>query len=55
MSSRVFDVCSRNVHARCALRHRSFGGLFRLDRDRYQEPVLVSSADGVGTKLKSRS
>lgn len=30
----------------------SFGGLFQLDRDRYQEPVLVSSADGVGTKLK---
>ncbi len=30
----------------------SFGGLFRFDRDRYQEPVLVSSADGVGTKLK---
>jgi phosphoribosylformylglycinamidine cyclo-ligase len=30
----------------------SFGGLFRLDRDRYQQPVLVSSADGVGTKLK---
>jgi phosphoribosylformylglycinamidine cyclo-ligase len=30
----------------------SFGGLFRLDRNRYQEPVLVSSADGVGTKLK---
>src|SRR3977135_704852 len=30
----------------------SFGGLFRLDRDRYGEPVLVSSADGVGTKLK---
>jgi phosphoribosylformylglycinamidine cyclo-ligase len=30
----------------------SFGGLFRLDRDRYEEPVLVSSADGVGTKLR---
>ena len=30
----------------------SFGGLFRLDHDRYREPVLVSSADGVGTKLK---
>ena len=30
----------------------SFGGLFRLDRDAYTEPVLVSSADGVGTKLK---
>jgi phosphoribosylformylglycinamidine cyclo-ligase len=30
----------------------SFGGLFHLDRARFQEPVLVSSADGVGTKLK---
>jgi phosphoribosylformylglycinamidine cyclo-ligase len=30
----------------------SFGGLFRLDRERFDEPVLVSSADGVGTKLK---
>jgi phosphoribosylformylglycinamidine cyclo-ligase len=30
----------------------SFGGLFQLDRDAYAEPVLVSSADGVGTKLK---
>jgi phosphoribosylformylglycinamidine cyclo-ligase len=30
----------------------SFGGLFRLDCDAVREPVLVSSADGVGTKLK---
>ena len=29
-----------------------FGGLFRLAVDRYRDPVLVSSADGVGTKLK---
>src|SRR5678809_217000 len=30
----------------------SFGGLFQLDTARWREPVLVSSADGVGTKLK---
>ena len=30
----------------------SFGGLFRIDPGRYKEPVLVASADGVGTKLK---
>jgi phosphoribosylformylglycinamidine cyclo-ligase len=29
-----------------------FGALFALDTKKYQEPVLVSSADGVGTKLK---
>jgi phosphoribosylformylglycinamidine cyclo-ligase len=29
-----------------------FGGLFALDKKRWKEPVLVSSADGVGTKLK---
>ena len=30
----------------------SFGGLFSLDAAAVREPVLVSSADGVGTKLK---
>jgi len=30
----------------------SFGGLFRLQPGHYREPVLVASADGVGTKLK---
>jgi phosphoribosylformylglycinamidine cyclo-ligase len=29
-----------------------FGGLFRLDLQRFKNPILVSSADGVGTKLK---
>jgi phosphoribosylformylglycinamidine cyclo-ligase len=30
----------------------SFGGLFALDTAKYHRPVLVASADGVGTKLK---
>ncbi len=29
-----------------------FGGLFALDTRKFKEPVLVSSVDGVGTKLK---
>ena len=29
-----------------------FGGLFSLDKKKYPDPVLVSSVDGVGTKLK---
>jgi phosphoribosylformylglycinamidine cyclo-ligase len=33
----------------------SFGGLFRFDSAAYRDPVLVSSADGVGTKLKVAS
>ncbi len=39
---------TRNVLAEIG----SFGALFQLDRKRWKEPVLVSSADGVGTKLK---
>ncbi|MBI4442515.1 MAG: hypothetical protein HY649_03970 [Acidobacteria bacterium] len=30
----------------------SFGALYALDKRRWKAPVLVSSADGVGTKLK---
>ena len=29
-----------------------FGGLFRFDQSKFKNPILVSSTDGVGTKLK---
>jgi phosphoribosylformylglycinamidine cyclo-ligase len=29
-----------------------FGGMFAIDHTKFREPVLVSSVDGVGTKLK---
>ncbi|QBI20184.1 phosphoribosylformylglycinamidine cyclo-ligase [Egibacter rhizosphaerae] len=45
-------------HARRATRPEvvdsasGFAGLFALDRDRYADPLLVASCDGVGTKLE---
>lgn len=30
----------------------NFGGLFHLDIDKYKNPLLVSTTDGVGTKLR---
>lgn len=32
-------------------KHKAFGSLFALDNKKYKNPVLVSSTDGVGTKL----
>ncbi len=32
--------------------HGSFGGMFRLAKGDFKDPVLVASADGVGTKLR---
>ncbi len=53
------DVVAR-IKSSVASTHRAevlggiggFGGLFALDTSKYQEPVLVASADGIGTKLE---
>jgi phosphoribosylformylglycinamidine cyclo-ligase len=39
---------NRNVLGRIG----GFGALYKLDSQRWKNPILVSSADGVGTKLK---
>src|ERR1039458_2444632 len=56
----VADEAKRRIAAMAAKTFRrgllapigGFGSLFHLDRNRWRDPVLVSSADGVGTKLK---
>ena len=47
VSGMIKNTWSRNVLSETG----NFGGLFRMS-DEYSEPVLVSSMDGVGTKLK---
>ncbi len=38
---------------RCVLSEiGGFGGLFQVDKRKFKDPILVSSVDGVGTKLK---
>ncbi|MDR1304287.1 MAG: phosphoribosylformylglycinamidine cyclo-ligase [Verrucomicrobiales bacterium] len=54
------NLVKSGIGARIASTHRKevlskiggFGGLFRANFKGYREPVLVSSVDGVGTKLK---
>ena len=40
------------LDANCLSRVGSFGGLYRVPVEEYDEPVLVSSTDSVGTKVK---
>jgi phosphoribosylformylglycinamidine cyclo-ligase len=48
---RIKDLAKRTFTPGVLSAIGSFGGLFRLGAG-YRDPVLVSSADGVGTKLK---
>jgi len=47
-------AATARVHASAGVLGKvgGFGGLFALDIAKYPNPVLVSSVDGVGTKLK---
>jgi phosphoribosylformylglycinamidine cyclo-ligase len=49
---RIRHHASRTFNAAVLGGIGGFGGLFALDTRRWKDPVLVSSADGVGTKLK---
>ena len=49
---RIKDIARRTFTPGVLSEIGSFGGLFRFDAARFRDPILVSSADGVGTKLK---
>ena len=49
---RIAAMAGKHFAAACSRPIGGFGSLFQLDRKRWREPVLVASADGVGTKLK---
>ncbi len=49
---RIKDVVATTTRPEVLGGIGGFGGLFALDTSAYREPVLVASADGVGTKLE---
>ena len=50
--SRIRDAAARTRRAESLAPIGGFGALFQVPLDRYRQPVLVSGADGVGTKLR---
>jgi phosphoribosylformylglycinamidine cyclo-ligase len=50
--ARIRSLARRTFNAAVLSEIGSFGGMFRPDLGRYQEPVLVASTDSVGTKVK---
>jgi phosphoribosylformylglycinamidine cyclo-ligase len=50
--ARIKGLAKATFNASVLTEIGSFGGMFRPDFSRYREPVLVASADGVGTKIK---
>ncbi len=50
--SRIRQLASKTFNRSVLEPIGGFGSLFALDSHRWRQPVLVASADGVGTKLK---
>ena len=50
--SKIKNIVRRSFRPEVLKDIGGFGSFFGLPKDKYKEPVLVSSADGVGTKLK---
>jgi phosphoribosylformylglycinamidine cyclo-ligase len=50
--SRIKALAQTTFNAGVLSEIGSFGGMFRPDLSRYQEPILVGSTDGVGTKIQ---
>jgi phosphoribosylformylglycinamidine cyclo-ligase len=50
--ARIKGLAKATFNAAVLTEIGSFGGMFRPDLSRYEEPVLVASTDGVGTKIK---
>ena len=49
---RIRPLVARTMRPEVLTGIGGFGGLYALPTNRYEEPVLVSGTDGVGTKLK---
>ena len=50
--SRIKDYVRSTFNTNVLTDIGHFGGMFKFDSDKYKEPILISSVDGVGTKLK---
>lgn len=49
--SRLKPLVRRSFRKEVLVDIGGFGSFFKFDKNKYQDPVLVSSSDGVGTKL----
>lgn len=52
VKSNIKNISKRATRPEVLSKIGGFGGLFKLDTSKYQNPVLVSSTDGVGSKIK---